>query len=145
MTAIIYGYKYKEALDIVEIAKLIRADIKKTHPEVKATVRIRRYSMGRSIDVSLTVNFPKLNPARIEADFVGERSHYTNPWATERAATLQKSIEAIVAAYNYDGSDIMSDYYNTNFGGSVNFNNTNAEYDGIRDLLKAGYRNIKVA
>ena len=144
MAGKIYGYKYKENMDIVEIAKLIRADIKKAHPEIKASVRTSRYSMGRSIDVSLTVKFPVLNPPKFEADYVGE--HYSvHPWATERAATLKKSIEDIVEAYNFDGSDIMSDYYNTNFGGSVNFNNTNAEYDMIQDLLRAGYRNIKAA
>lgn len=67
------GAKYDSSLNVVEIAKRIRADIKAaitagTIPAIKTSVRISRYSMGRSIDVTITETpFEVLNPAWTEA------------------------------------------------------------------------------
>jgi hypothetical protein len=88
------GTKYEQTkdLDIAQIAKLVRQDIAAEVkagllPKVKYSVRISRYSMGQSLDVTIG-----------QAD----------------RSPIQR-IEAIVFAYNYDGSDSQTDYFDNRF------------------------------
>lgn len=123
------GAKYDSSLGVVEIAKRIRADIKAaiaagTIPAIKTSVRISRYSMGRSIDVTITeAPFEVLNPAWTEACKAGACvwdldgiSKYT-----DEATRVFEVVRQIRDDYNYDRSDSMTDYYDVNFGGSVSF------------------------
>ncbi len=83
--AIAYGAKYDEKLDIAEIAKRVRADLK---------------ALG--------------------------------------ARALLARIEQVTAAYNYDGSDIASDYVHVNFYGHARFR-WNGQEQREREALRAKY------
>lgn len=95
------GTKYSRDLDVAEIAKLIRSDIKEavktgTLPKVKYTVRIQRFANGRAIDVHV--------------------------WdGAEKNVAIVRGLREITDAYNYDHSDPASDYFNVNFHCSVVF------------------------
>ncbi len=86
------GSKHNETkeLDITEIAKLIRKDIKEYLGDlkVKPSVRIKRFSMGQSINVEIDdTGFPY--------DF---------------RQNMRTVIMGIIEQYNYDDSDPMTDY-----------------------------------
>lgn len=123
------GAKYDSSLGVVEIAKRIRADIKAaiaagTIPAIKTSVRISRYSMGRSIDVTVTeAPFAIINPAYTEAVNAGSCVWDLDGIAkyTPEALRVLDVIKDIRDAYNYDRSDAMTDYYDTNFGGGVSY------------------------
>ena len=93
------GSKYEETkdLDIVEIAKLTRKEIKdrvknRQLPKGKYSVRIMRYSGGQSIDINAKCNLD-----------------------SDRRKEIKKVIENIVNQYNYDAGDSMTDYYSSRF------------------------------
>ncbi|WP_373533393.1 hypothetical protein [Vampirovibrio sp.] len=93
-----YGSKYERGLDVAEIAKRVRA-------ELKAQVKAKQLPKAR---VRFCHQHPAENPLNL-------------PRFTEAGQALIKGVEAIVAAYNYDGSDTASDYWNVNFYSSVFF------------------------
>lgn len=97
------GAKYEEVenMDIKDIAKLVRKDIKEAFPNTnyKFSVRIERFSMGRSLKVY--VNNTGLMPRSVQA------------------STIESKIQEIVDQYNFDDSDWLSDYSHVNFYSSV--------------------------
>lgn len=133
-----YGDKYDRThgLTLTEIATLIREDIKLaqkigrklavpgevavvdpigTAPkEIKYSVRTQYYSGGGSIKIFVR-NIPQ------EWGWVTE----TDQWGYEREVptpalkALAKELKAISNAYNYDGSDITTDYFDKRFYGFV--------------------------
>lgn len=131
-----YGAKYERGLSTTEIARRFRADVKAavaagTLPRgLKLSVRTDYFSGGSSIDVTI-VQAPGLrilNPERLELDATNQPC-YGTPWATAEARALDEALTAMLNAYNFDGSDIQSDYFHVNFYGHVNFSSalTDAE------------------
>jgi hypothetical protein len=125
-----YGAKYDKALDIAEIAKRVRADLKalvkaRTIPQGKYSVTIQRFSGGCSLKVKmdqLTSPSLMLNPERVK--FEKENPHAFPghlPQFSSAGKALLNTVESVVNAYNFDGSDTASDYWNVNFYGSVDF------------------------
>lgn len=123
------GSKYEATRDLrlVEIAKLIRADIKAAVkagdlPAGKYSVRCRR---ATSIDIDFAADIDLFNPARLEWDEENPHSplclaplaafHVYSEEARETIATLER----IAGDYNYDHSDSMVDYFNCRFYRSV--------------------------
>lgn len=86
------GAKYDQNLSIVEIAKRVRKDLKAAYPKTKFGVTIQRYAGGRSLNVKVK--------------------------ATEGLVCRHK-VEEIVDAYNFDKSDMMTDYYHVNYSSHV--------------------------
>lgn len=129
-SSIQYGSKYDKTLDITEIAKRVRADLKGlikagTIPKGKYSVTIQRFSGGCSLRVrldQLISPYLMLNPERVKFE-------QENPYAlpahlsqfSPAGQAVLKAVEAVVDAYNFDGSDINSDCWNLNFYGSVAF------------------------
>jgi hypothetical protein len=118
------GTKYEatKELDIKEIAKLIRADIKamiKTGelPAGKYAVTISRYSMGQSLTIRVT-DLPF--PVRVEGYTINTPHTRAKPWFTPEAVCLEEDLDAILQAYNQKETDWQSDYCNTHFFGHVN-------------------------
>lgn len=135
-----YGYRYDEAKDATttEIAKMIREDIKQAVKEgllpgapVRYSVTSESYSGGSSIDVVV-----KGFDARMVCDG-GQKCH--NVWCVARddpayakgaethmvftpdAEVVKMTLERIHGAYNHDGSEIMTDYFDVRFYGGVTF------------------------
>jgi hypothetical protein len=119
-----YGEKYESALDVKDIAKRVRTDIKqliktKALPKGKYSVKIDRFAGGCSLDVTIVhVESPHLmlNPARVQ--FERDNPHifpsHLDQYTMEGQRIL-KLVKSVVNAYNFDGSDSASDYFNVNF------------------------------
>lgn len=146
MTTTNYGSKWAATKDLsrVEIAKLIRADIKAAVkagllPKAKYSVTCESYSGGGSIDVSISAveGIPVHNAERLL--FV-----HANPHEFERmsrySAEMTKAIETIElihGAYNYDGSDIQADYFHVRYYGNVQVAWQYADAVAAEELAKA--------
>ena len=96
------GAKYDETLDVADIAKLIRKDIKAAVkagvlPDEKYAVKIARFSMGRSIDVHVKT-WPTAYRRMINIVDYGDVSALT-----DEAMTTLLALQDIVRAYQRDG------------------------------------------
>ncbi len=160
MYEVSYGPKYDKNLDIKEIAKLLRVDIKRAVgdgelPDVKYSVRIRRFSGGQSMDVSIkTWDGPTLNRRALElehetrkgAEVLGVEKYRTlcaEMRDTERMVPeLLKAIKALgrlAGQWNHDGSEIQVDYWNVNYYSHVDVASdlTFNEWQEVNNELKA--------
>lgn len=81
------GTKFKDTkdLNIVEIAKLIRKEIKATLPTLRASVVVQKYSMGQSLNIT-----------------IDNKQH-------------KDKVKEIAEQYNFDNSDPMIDYSSNKF------------------------------
>lgn len=110
------GNKYMETrdLDIAEVAKLVRKDIKAAvknghlPADTKYSVRIERFSMGQAINITATL--PD-RPARVRID----REYDGQYGYTNESNAINAVLNAIVNAYNYDNSDVLTDYFQVRF------------------------------
>lgn len=113
------GSKYQEQHDVKEIAKLIRRDIKAAGLPGKIGVRISRYSMGQSITIDAVTPF-----ATHHGDVTRENLERSQgikcPWMTREGHALYEALEKIGNAYNYDRSDLTTDYFDSAFHLYVN-------------------------
>ena len=133
-----YGYKYEEGgrLDTAEIARLMRASIKEAKAEGllpkhwKYSVTIDRFAGGSAINMAVK-NCDDAWVSRDESKC--SRSVYCDPGfyhsnrcpavehLTEEGEAAEMTLTRIHEAYNFDGSDIHSDYWNVNYYGGVKF------------------------
>lgn len=122
--------------DIKEIAKLVRADIAAAIkagklPALKVSVRLERYSMGRSLHVTVTgvpAGFRVANEANVK--WSAENPHLSASFHApeearsrynEVATRALDTLNSIVAAYNWNRSDTQSDHFDVNFYAHVQF------------------------
>ena len=108
------GKNYTGEHDLQKLAKIFRDWLRKVYPSCKfSIVTSRGY---RTVQITLSV--ADFNP------FTGEnKKHYdisrydveTDPELTDRAKDMFANIRNYVNTYNYDYSDLMADYYDTNF------------------------------
>jgi hypothetical protein len=127
------GSKYDPDLDVVEIAKRVRKDLKREYSECKFSVRIQRFSMGRSLDVTIKhTDFQVVNPDwvrfRVENPEWDHAKTNAPELYTADGEALFKRVKEIVQAYNFDDSDSMSDYYHVNFSQKIVFDH---DLDGL--------------
>lgn len=127
------AYRRTQNLDIKEIAKLIREELAIEFPGCKFSVKIDRYSMGQSIDVSIQdVDFDPLHADLKKAlasgksydDYVRDREYFNNGSSSKPVynAAYDKfaaKVKSIVQQYNMDDSDSQSDYFHTRFHSSI--------------------------
>lgn len=124
------GSKYEEtkSLRLVEIAKLIRQEIKalvanNELPKGKYSVTVRHHT---AIDIKITdFEFPILNSERLnkEKEMGNDRaiSDFQYPRFTKIASLAKEKLTTIHNQYNYDNSDAMVDHFDVRFYGSVDF------------------------
>ncbi len=149
MYEISYGKKYEKGLDVKEIAKRFREEVAEgvktgTLPKgLKVSVKISRYSGGRSIDVEVVAcPFAVANPERLAVELAQGKNtflpecHY--PILTPAAKELQTKLDGMLQAYNFDGSEIQSDYFHVNFYGNAKISWK------LLDLERAAFRAAKV-
>ena len=106
----IIGNKYEQVknLDIKEIAKLIREDLKQ-FKDCKLKVSISRYANGQSLWVRLKkCNDP--NKLKKEQNYMSISTDF------------YKQIEDVINQYNFDKSHLQSDYYHVNFSSHISCN-----------------------
>jgi hypothetical protein len=123
------GSKFDRGLDVVEIAKRVRKELKSADLPVglKWSVTIKRFSGGQSIDVALT-EWPRSIPA-FNPEYIRVRLDHPDDWYLDehrrgfqgtRSTELKRALEVaeqILQAYNRDNSDSMSDYFDVHFYG----------------------------
>jgi hypothetical protein len=147
------GSKYNKDLRITDITKLVRADIKAAIeagelPEMK--VGVRKHNNSIVVDVkecaALRGNFYNEAQASLTAwgvDFsravriAADGTHMHSGRLSVDATRVNEKIQAILDAYNFDGSDIMSDYFHVNFYTTICFAFSNAEHEALEAKLKA--------
>lgn len=140
------GRKYQETqnMDIAQIAKLIRNDIrdaikkKKLPSHPKYSVTIERYSMGQSVTVRVT----NILPLRImnEQAVVNELSYtsFHGPRLNQAGKNLDNILTDICRQYGFDNSDSMTDYFHSRFHTHISLQ-TDPEYN----LIKSEYEQRK--
>ena len=116
------SHKY---LGDAELAAAIREDLKEYMGMPKSHIKVSKesYSMGRHIYVTLKLDYNKhvLNENERLYDYKGELqvNHYylekLEGLLSGEAIGLLKRARRIVDSYNYDDSNSMVDYFNTNF------------------------------
>lgn len=115
-----YGPKYNDLgegwVDVAVIAKAVRADIKAAVkvgdiPKAKYSVRLSRFSGGQSIDVTISDLPFKARETRAHP-YGG-----TGQFLTAEADAVHGKVDAILNAYNHDGSDAMTDYFDVRYYG----------------------------
>ena len=145
------GDKYKEFgnLDVAEVAKRVRAEIKAKIKSgdfpagLKVSVRVKRYSGGASVDADIKAGLGQINPAYVEAynRSIAQGQNDYNACQIARnqegywlddAGKIIEEIKAMGEAYRRDNSDSMSDYFDCNF---YYFCSVDWEYD--MELKKA--------
>lgn len=142
-----YGSKYDRDLDVADIAKLIRAEIKDLVKRAalpadwKYSVRCRRFAGGASIDVTATspvpvylcspgyyaagptdrlVDLPIAGEWRACKIRANDQWHVSNDDARIAGVKyVHDVLQALRWQYNHDGSEIQVDYFDVNFYGSV--------------------------
>jgi hypothetical protein len=138
---IVYGAKYEQTKNMSnkEVAKIIRTEIrtymKQFGKKYKVSVKLHHYN---SINVTVTPN-EEINPfskGYTNAIINDETRDYLYTNSLNQRYNLELSkilddLDDIKEAYNYDGSDIQTDYFNVRFYGSVQF-----EDWGIYDKIK---------
>jgi len=110
-----------EYLSVKEIVKLYRNDVKAAQKEgklpknMKVSVRIYR---GNYIGVRVTkIGFDPRNPTHNNR----ENIHFQNKRFTEEGEQVLKTLHELLDVYNYDNSDVMTDYFDVNFYSSVEY------------------------
>lgn len=119
------GENYHRSMDIADIAKAVRKELKAKHPGWKFSVTVRRYSMGQSCDVRLTavpafvtVRNPEWKGDGTYAELMDCHARGITRY-TREVNEVVKSAEAILQSYNRNNSDSQTDYFDVNFYGSV--------------------------
>lgn len=132
-----YGYRYEEITKYsspAEIAKVIRTDVKQAQQEGLLPARwsysVRSDSL--SIDVEVRDCPDAWRPYDGGADCRNvwcaarndpQYAHAATPHEvlTDEAAAAKMTLERIHNAYNHDGSEIQTDYFDVRYYGHVNF------------------------
>jgi hypothetical protein len=138
------GSKYEETKDLgtTEIAARIRQDIKDAvargdlPSDANISVKTDKFAGGSAIRIDVS-NWPGATKVGDESLCTGTLdignglypSHCKDgnhdwrcaaaPHASDAAEAVQKTIQAIHDSYNYDGSDMMTDYFNVRYYGQV--------------------------
>ena len=142
MYEISYGEKYEDGLSTVGIVKRVRQEIKEAIkagdlPKLKLSNRTDHNT--KTIRVTADPDdFILHNAEWVKRNDAGEVHHRPSiPVHTSAAEAVAKKIERMFAAYNYDGSDIQTDYFNVNFyGGHVSWGNRVEKADLARVRAK---------
>lgn len=129
-----YGYDYdrQRGLTTAQIAALIRSEIKQSVsegllPRWRYSVRTRTFAGGSAIDITVTAPeaFAEVGPCQ-EFSYCGYGSHdrdcAASPYRLSGDGEAAKmTLERIHGAWNHDGSDISTDYFDVNYYGGVTF------------------------
>lgn len=157
----VLGAPYQSA---AAIAKLMRADIKAAVgngdlPKGNYSVRVHNYSGGRSIHIEMR-DAPDLW-VQCEGHYRDERGdlwNCNNRWCAGHAemadsphaevhqrlgvegARIKKVLQGIHDSYNYDGSEVMVDYFDRNFYGGVEIEDARSRDFRLREKARMAAR-----
>lgn len=149
MTERSYGSKYDGNLTTKQIAEMVRRQVRLEArvgllPEGKWSVTMDRFAGGSSIAIGFTP-FPDdailfarcfYNRERAVADVERPHDYPRLPWRSEFGTALEQRLERMLAAYNHDGSDTQTDYFDVKFYAHVNVHGPGL--DDLGNLYREG-------
>lgn len=130
------GTKYNSGMNLKEIAKAVRKELKKAAPGCKFSVRTQYYSGGQSLHVELKAGpfdaftNPEVKDMQLHNNYSDYETYKdrVEEWKENRAPyepeikemtkacfKVVKKMTEITEAYNYDRSDSQTDYFDVNF------------------------------
>lgn len=131
----VYGEKYNRVpkhAPTKDIAKAIREDIKLARKIAKqasgdSDIKLADPIGDAPIEIKYGVYVPHYGSITIEVRHIPadwgwvteERNGYTGQFPSEALRTLGRELAAVMGAYNHDGSDTMTDYFDVRFYGHV--------------------------
>lgn len=116
--------------DIKQIAKEVRNGLKLRYPGLKWSIRIEKYSMGRSLHVALMSGpFDAFKESergyrQINHYYLDRNMDELNPEALEAIKTAY----ALTQVHNWDNSEPMTDYFDVNFYVHITVGQWNKQY-----------------
>jgi len=134
-------------VDVKDIAKKVRKQLKAEYPECKWSVRIQRYSGGQSLDVYLigapftifakdkTINgydnggYAQLNKYQLLDRYPNDEGICNGHYLTKKAWNVLKRACEIMDADNWDKSDLMTDYFNVNYYSGISIGKWNKDFE----------------
>jgi hypothetical protein len=129
----VYGSKYDQSLDTVEIAKRIRQEVKDavsngTLPsDADISVTSQRFAGGSAIDIRVS-NWPEATVPQDDSrcehlphcrDGYHDHRCPGSSHPSDEATRVRSLLQSIHDSYNYDGSEAMTDYFSVNYYGGV--------------------------
>lgn len=146
------AYTATRNLDITEIAKRIRVNLRNAQEmgalpaEMTFAVRIDRYSMGQSIDVTLS-GMPDawtfVSPGS-EANW--SENIPPNGGYSQAAQEATSYVNDVVDSYNRDDSDSMTDHFDVRFYGRVKIQDERSQwFDAQERFVKAAQKSAAAA
>ena len=124
------GSKYTPGMTIKDIASAMRKYTKEKYPDCKFSITTKSFSGGSSISLAL-MESPHV--AFVEPSSFTDYS--VNHYQIDRNSVLTAPIKEILAdvyselnSYNYDSSDPMTDYFDTNFYVHINIGRWDRPY-----------------
>lgn len=118
------GANYSHNLSTKEIAKIVRAHIKKNWKDCKASVtsdynKICVALMGAPFSPFKKVSELPENMKRRQAEGYAQINHYRldigDEWMSAKGLAFFKDVIQFLQSYNYKDSDVQSDYLSCNF------------------------------
>jgi hypothetical protein len=114
------GSKYQETKNLAhkEIAKLIKKEVQSAHPEIELSVTSPHYHEIRII-IKKTP-FKIIRKVCHLPEYANKPANEIPKWCwdyvdTEEAEKLKADVQMIANQYRFDDSDLMTDYFSTNF------------------------------
>jgi hypothetical protein len=144
-------------ISTTDIAKRIRAELKTKYPACKFSIRTHYFSGGSSIDINLMAgNFPVIDADKVKEVYdkdtrcsqrhtlkeviesLGHHqiNHYyidTDTLMTDKAKEMFTEVVRISNQYNYNDSDIQSDYFSVRFYASFSIGKWDNYYVNTAD------------
>lgn len=151
-----YGARYHETqgsgyMNTADIAKLMRADLKaagELPADLKVSVTVENYSMGRSINIRAEYRpefwakcegtFERLRDDGATDHVVCQRAWHQDAHEvlTVEGQRVQRVLDSIHGAYNYDGSDVMTDYFDVNYYGHAEIESREASEGAAQERAR---------
>ena len=123
----IQGGCYKKGLRVKEIAKLVRAELKKLYPSSKFSVT----SEYNNLSVSLMESDIKIFNTDITYTQINHYYIKDNETLTEAGRNLLENVNQISNKYNYSDCDSMIDYFSVNYYFDLNVGKWNKPFNQL--------------
>jgi len=110
------------------VAKAVKAELKEAYPNIDVGVSTKVFSGGREINVKIK-SYPYGGFLEKEVIYSEMKNYppdkipsYAYTWKyTKQAKEIVDNMKHILQSYNYDNSDMQTDYSETSFYGDVDF------------------------
>ncbi|HBG2133550.1 TPA: hypothetical protein KPJ62_003920 [Clostridioides difficile] len=133
-----YGWKeehYSNYLSIKDIAKIIRKYVKEIYPNYKFSVTTSSAGLSSTISVSLMEAPCNVfnEDFYLQEDYLQVNYYHinTNKKLNKIGKNVLSDVYSLLKNYNYDNSDAMTDYFDTNFYMYINVGNWNRPFKVI--------------